>query len=115
MQSHTDLKVGVIGDVADGGGEASLYGLRQFFDDLLAALRDLLDLLNGAYAGIEVWIWQQLDAAGVPQQIQPVLLVALWVLFIIVIVRLTEGVLRLFLAVFLTFLLLHILRHLVGL
>ena len=81
--------------------------VHQAVTKLLALIRDLVDLVLGALAAIEVWLRGQLSGLGVARPIQTIILIAVAVVLIALTLRLFGGVLRAVVVIFLVLLALH--------
>jgi hypothetical protein len=79
----------------------------QAITKLLALVRDLVDLVLGGLAAIEVWLRGQLAGLGVVRPIQTIILIAAAVVLIALTLRLFGGVLRAVVVIFLVLLALH--------
>jgi hypothetical protein len=81
----------------------------QAITNLLALIRELVDLVLSGLAAIEVWVRHELAGLGVAPPIQTIILIAIAVVLIAVTLRLFGGVLRAVVAIFLVLLALHVL------
>lgn len=83
--------------------------VHQIVNAFLNLLVGLLDLVLTGLAALENWLRMELTALGVSAQLQPIILIAVAVLFLLLALRVMGGVIRLIVLVFLVLLILHIL------
>lgn len=83
--------------------------VHQIVAAFLSLLAGLLRLVLSGLAALEAWLRLQLTALHVSPQLQPVILIAVAVLFLLLALRVMGGVIRLIVLVFLVLLILHIL------
>jgi hypothetical protein len=72
-----------------------------------AILATVLGLLLGVFGAFEGWMRELMERAGLPHELQTILLIVLGVAFVVAALRLFGGVLRLLIIVLLILLLLH--------
>ena len=83
--------------------------VHQIVNAFLNLVLGLLDLVLHGLALLEVWLRGQLTALGVSAQIQPVILIAVAVIFLLAALRVMGGVIRLIVLIFLILLIIQIL------
>ena len=87
-----------------------MESVRGALHDVALALSRLLDPVVGVLAHAGAGVRRFMDGAGVPVQVQPVGIIALWVVLVLLLIRLLRGGARLLALLFVAVLLLRIYR-----